>query len=627
MRALMLSLAIVTGSATVGCRAQVDVAGLERRLGPDGAADALTLRLAADPRDAAAWRALAIVETERQRPGAALVAFERAAALGAPFRAGLAAGDARRLAALLIARAEARVARRSPGADADVARAAALGAAVDPTLRARAALIAIAGELAHVDPRRRDAGAARLRAIDPGLAGGLAADATDADVAATAAWLRAAGARRLAFAILDRRVEDARGRGARPAFTPAIWATWLALRRWWSGPDDPIDQVTLDELRGRGVATCAYARGPRDPGCDVVATAGSADVDGAAWEPALVEAWQRDGWRAADADAAMAWMIVAARAVRRGQLPSWEHAVRSHVDVAAVAATPGLPRWAAAALAVVAGAAAPLPDADAPAAIVALAADRARAAGADGWPALAAAVVADGPEAAALAEVVRAYGRDPALADRRAEAVAATALDLAAIAPRLARAFALLGDPARARAWWQRGFDASPEEPALALGLALAAASAGDGPAALQLVIRAAAGSGDAAATLYAAARGLAAAGLTLDALSLARQAIEQAAPGDEDAPADLAAALLRQLGRDRNAAEVARLVAVPGSGDLAAVTAEAARLAGAPAAQALARWAALARADDPAVAQRATAALAAIAPRLPPPPAAGAVR
>lgn len=622
VRALLLSLAIATG-----CRAHVDVGGLERRLGPDGAADALTLRLAADPRDAAAWRALAIVETDRGRPGAALVAFERAAALGAPFRAGLDDGDARRLAVLVIARAEARVARRSPGADADVARAIALGAAVDPTLRARAALLAIAGDLAHVDPRRRDAGAARLATIDPGLAGGLAADASDADVAATAAWLRDAGARRLAFAILDRRVEDTRGRGARPAFTPATWATWLALRRWWSGTDDPIDQVTLDELRARGVATCAYARGPRDPGCDVVATAGSADLAGAVWEPALVDAWQRDGWRATDADQAMAWMIVAARAVGRGQLPSWEHAVRAHVDVAAIAGTPGLPAWAGAALEVADGAAVALPAVDAPPAIVALAAERARTDAAAGWPARVAAVVAEGAEAGALAEVVRAYARDPALADRRAEVVAATALDVAAIAPRLARTFALLGDPARARAWWQRGFDASPEEPALALGLALAAAGTGDGPAALQLVIRAAAGSGDAAATLYAAARGLAAAGLTLDALAVARQAIEQAAPGDEDAPADLAAALLRQLGRDRNAAEVTRLVALPGTGDLTAVAVEADRLARAATPAALARWATLARADDPAVVQRATAALAAIARRRPPPPAAGAVR
>ena len=54
--------------------------------------------------------------------------------------------------------------------------------------------------------------------------------------------------------------------------------------------------------------------------------------DAVAWEPALVAAWQRDGWRAADADQAMAWMIVAARAVERGELPSWEHAVRAHAQ-------------------------------------------------------------------------------------------------------------------------------------------------------------------------------------------------------------------------------------------------------------------------------------------------------
>ncbi|MBK9031901.1 MAG: hypothetical protein IPL61_11335 [Myxococcales bacterium] len=174
--------------------------------------------------------------------------------------------------------------------------------------------------------------------------------------------------------------------------------------------------------------------------------------------------------------------------------------------------------------------------------------------------------------------------------------------------------FTALGDPARARAWWQRGFDASPEEPALALGLALAMVDAGDPPAALQLVTRAAAGSGDAAATFYAAARGFAAVGATLDAVGLARQAIEQGAPGDEDLAAGLAAALLARLGRDRNAAEVAALAALPAAGDLSAVDAELARLRAADPATAIAGLTALARAADPAAAHLAIAALRAIA-------------
>ncbi len=606
MMAAMRASALAVMIAALGCRGAIDAASLERRLGPDGAAEELRYRLAANAGDAALWSALATVEAGRGRSGAAIEAYQRAEALGAPFRAGLDDRDRAALAQLLLARADARVARGSSGADADVARARRLDATAPPTLARAAALIAIAGDLAHTDPARRDRGRARLATIDAARARAWAPDATDAEVASTAAWLDDAGARRSALALLDDRAERAAARGVAPAWDPATTARWLRLRRWWGGPGDAVELTALDRARAAGLDTCAWARGPRDPGCDVRAAAGSADGVAPAWEPALVAAWQRDGWRVREPDDAMAWMIVAGRAVARGELPSWAVAVRTHVDVEAVRAATALPAWATAALATLddPAAAPPLPvtSVDAPEASPVPWSRRvaALAVGADGDAAL-----ADG-----LAAVVTAYARDPALADRRAEDLAGAAIDLAVVAPALGRTFTLQGDPARARAWWQRGVDASPEEPTLALGLALAMIRAGDGPAAQQQLVRAAAGSGDAATTLYRAARGFAAAGATLDALTACKLALEHAAPGDEAMVADLAASLLAQLGRERDAGALAALVRAPGSGDLAGSTAEVTRARRLPRAAALARLTALVGDPDPATAALAATAL-----------------
>ena len=90
MRPLLASLASL--AVVAACRTAVDVAALERRGGVDAAAAELQFRLAARPDDPGLWVALATVERRRGRPGAALDALARAAALGAPFRAGLAGG-------------------------------------------------------------------------------------------------------------------------------------------------------------------------------------------------------------------------------------------------------------------------------------------------------------------------------------------------------------------------------------------------------------------------------------------------------------------------------------------------------------------------------------------------------
>lgn len=601
--------ALVAVLACAACRTAVDADALVRTRGVDGAAVALADRVARDPRDAAAWIALAEVETTRGRPGAALVALTRAEALGAPFARGLPAGPRRALAGLYVERARARVLRASPGADADVRRARALGAALDDDLARAAERLALAAALAHVDPARRARAAARLAAVAPDLARGLATAATDDEVATTAAWLDRHRAARRAFEILDRRVEERLAEGARPRWPTATAARWLELRRWWSGTLDPIDRPTVDAIAAAAGGTCAYPSGPVDPACDPIVAAGATEPDGPAWEPALVVAWDRAGWRAPDGDRAAAWMIVAARAVARGQRASWERAVLDHVEVTAVAADPQAPRWARAVAAALAADRAVAPDPELPAPIAGLLAARVAAAPLRDRAVGAAVISRAAPDdRAAVIAVARSYGRDPALADRRAEELAGRALDRAAIAPVLARLFAALGDPARARAWWQAAVDASPDEPGLLEGLALAMVDAGDVPAGELLLLAAAAASGDAGRTYLRAARSFAAIDAHLAAVAAARWAIELAAPGDEAAPAAIAAAALAALGRPSS--EVAALAAAPAALDLTDARAAVARAVADPDRdRAAAALATLAAADDPGLARLALAA------------------
>jgi len=621
-RARVLALALGLTVAAACGHARPDPQRLLATCGPACAADELRVRIAADPRDRDLYTALAAIEDDAGRPGAALAALERAELLGRPLRSGVGGADRARLARLLVARATARVARRSPGADADVARARALGATIPATLAHDAALLAIAGDLRHSDPRRRARGLARLRVVDPVLAGGLDPAGAPTAVEVGARWLAAAGARRAHHELLAG-FEVAHGLAGFEAMADPAAAldAWLGAARWWSGPDGRPDLATLERALVAGAGPCWFPAASRGR-CDVIRAAGSDAAAGPAWEPALVAAWEQGGVRAADRDEALAWLIVAGRAEARGQLRSWARAVRDHVDLAALSADRTLPAWAAAALATLDDPGAPLPPADAlpagPRALLDhLAARRAPAAAPPAWPALAARLAA-GDAPALIPDFVAigdAFAADGAGAGRRAEQVMGEVVDVADVAARLAHLFALLGDPARARALAQRAFDADPEDPRLAFGLALAIADAGDAPAALQMMLRAAAASGDAATTFYRGARGFAAAGQSRAALTLARQAIELSAPGDEAAPAGLAIALLDELGRGPTARELAPLVALPGAWDLsdarAAVDREvaaAAEPASRPAA--IARLAALAAVDDPALARLAQAAL-----------------
>lgn len=559
---------------------------MARSCGLDCAADEVRYRLVSSPRDRELYEALAEIEEQRGRPGAALDALDRAERLGRAFRGGLGDETRGRLAKLLIERARVRAARGSPDADVDVVRARKLGATVPAELVREAALAAIAGDLRHTDPQRRARGKTRLVLVDPKRAAALGGDGTPEVIGATAAWLERARAYRVMGEMLD---EAVRAHGVEVLRADGAADRWLAARRWWSGPEGRPDILTVERAEALGAGPCWFPRA--GSACDVIAAGGSKEPAGPSWEPVLVTHWERDGVRAANPDEAAAWMIVARRAAARGQIASYERAVRDHVDLAAMAHDARLPPWAREELArIEAGESASPP---APSAL-------------DGasWPDAAASLVASNDaERAALVEVARAHATDAALADRRAEDLIAATIDVAASAPLLARLFSLLDDPARARAYWQRAADASPEDAELTLGLALAMADAGDPAAGLVQMTRAAAGWGDAGAAMLRGARGFAAAGQTVEALSLVRSALSLSAPGDEAPAAALAAALLDELGRTTAAATLRVLAPIPSAWDgtdaiRAVETAD------------LGRLATMAAATDPAIARLAARAV-----------------
>jgi hypothetical protein len=600
----LVRIAAVAGALAACGGRGFDARRLVSTCGLDCAADEVRFRLASSPRDRELYVALAEIEEQRARPSAAIEALDAAERLGRPFRGGLGDGERARLARLLLARAQHRVARGRPGADDDVTRARALGAKIPAALARDAALIAIAHDLRHVDPERRKRGRARLATVAPERAAALAGDGPADAIVRTARWLDEARAYRMLGEMLDELVR-ARGVGALRDM-PGVADLWLKARRWWSGTEDRPDLLALEQAEAAGAGPCWYPR-PRGP-CDVIAAA--AREEPAPWVPQLVTLWEREGVRATDRDTAIAWMIVARRAVDRGQLASWDRAVREHLapdlDPASFAKDPRFTSWSAPHSP---GSAFDAEAAGWPAVAASIAQRRAEAAFPD---ASGAAADARPVDRAALTEIAEAYGIDPALADRRADELIGRAADVAETAPVVAHLFSVLGDAPRARVLWQRAHDASPEDADVALGLAIAMAAAGDPAAGGQMMTRAAAGWGDAGAAMLRGARGFAAAGHTVDALTLAKRAIELRGPGDEAPAAAYAAALLDELGRASDAALVRVLAPSPGGWDgsdgRAAVDAAARAAAGPERRVALARLVHLAGSDDPLTAAAAAA-------------------
>lgn len=172
-----------------------------------------------------------------------------------------------------------------------------------------------------------------------------------------------------------------------------------------------------------------------------------------------------------------------------------------------------------------------------------------------------------------LVRIARAFGRDPAIAERLGRDLVASAPDGAIASAILGALFDALGDPARARAAWQAAIDASAE-PAFVWGLAEAAARTGDGPAALVFATRASAAWGDPAVVWTSVAEVLVGAGQLVDGLTAARTAIDLAGPEVLPRALDVAIDASRALGRtaqaDARAAQRARLdgLGKPAAGD-----------------------------------------------------------
>jgi tetratricopeptide (TPR) repeat protein len=381
-----------------------------------------------------------------------------------------------------------------------------------------------------------------------------------------------------------------------PSRGAVIADRWLDARAWW-GTDDELADGALARAHELGASTCAVARQP-GAACSLDDALEAPSQDGPAWEPSLWRRAELRGWRSGDP----AWLVLAARAWLRGDAPSYTAAVRAHFSGDDLGATPS---WAHPTLLRLRGGdaaayRAALDDAVRDllgigrgarlvVAVELAQAGRSRAeiesalgddhgtladallarlaSGADQAPDLAHAAAARAlrghadPRASIddIANIAAAYLRDPAAADRAADDWIAKDVDVAARAPIAAALFAAMGDPARARALWQRAADASPGELRVVRGLALAAAATDDPDAAMIFATNEAAASGDAAPALVEIARALAAHGRYDHALELVHLAL-QLVPRDDAAPLyDLAIAWSRAEGKDATELEAAR--------------------------------------------------------------------
>ena len=516
-RAVLVAV-LVAVLAACGVRARpVDTTRLVAELGLDGAVEALRIRIADDPKDIPARRALADLEHRRGRPGAVIAELAAVRELGGPLGVRLDRGERTRLAGLYRERARLRVARGSPDAldDLDLARRIAGAAGEDAALRRDAEITAALADLRHTDPDRRARGAEAL-GRDTSTIDGLGA---------TGLYLFEHGALRAAHDLLEA-WERGGGRDRGAPDTAAITDAWLAARAWWRGPSGRPDLATLDRAIAAGASPCHFATRPGEHGCTAAAVLGDP-----ARERALLARARARGWRTADPDDAAAWAAITAAAWQRGEIRSWLDELDARVDLSALdPADLARPDGAMHRQAT---------DVPSPAEVVA------------------AAVAPEAP--GGLVEVARAYLRDPAAGDRVAEDVVARSVDVAAAAPPVAELFAVLGDPARARAWWERAVAASPDDVTLRAGLVRALAAAADGEAARLHLTHVAAGSGDPARALLAGARALADAGLTVDALAPAKQALELTPQGDEQEVLLLLVELAERLDRRDQVRELGR--------------------------------------------------------------------
>ncbi len=131
-----------------------------------------------------------------------------------------------------------------------------------------------------------------------------------------------------------------------------------------------------------------------------------------------------------------------------------------------------------------------------------------------------------------VATLRRLHQQAPATVDRAVVELLDAGLDEAWMAAAAGELFDLIGDPARARRYWQRAVDANAD-PAFVQGLAVAVAHSGDPDAAAIWATQAAAASGDPALWLLEVASAMAAHGSSPEALTLLKQARSVAGAAD----------------------------------------------------------------------------------------------
>jgi len=566
--------ALLLALAACGVRTPpaVDVDAILRAKGPVAARFDLEAAVLAEPRDVGAHLALAALADKLGRPSEAIAQLEIVENLGGPLGIRWHADDRARLARLIAARGETRLARGAASAAADLERARGLGARIDDGLRRRARIAAATVALRHIDAGVREQGRRALAIEDEPQWRGARPIATAADRGAFGAWLWSVGAKRGAW------IELAAWHDHTPApREPRLEAAYASARTWWTPVDGRAPDA--DDLAGpercRFGACSAAEVVARDDGAELHALLGS---QLRTREPAEV----------------VAWIQVGLRAALRGE-GAWGAIVRMHVDLPpdGDTALPPAYRTILARLADRPASAIPPPgtlpiDRLVAAATRALAGepvDQLRAAlgplaaSGDGAtligqfepidrvddPRAAAIVLAVGarvegaPPAAALRPLVVAFRRDPAIAERLGRDLVATAADAAVAHAALGALFEALDDPARARLAWQAAVDASPE-PAFVQGLAEIQARAGDPDAAMVTATKAAAASGDPAVSWMAVARALHAAGSDVVALDAARSALDLASADTFAAALDVASDASRALGREVQVADLARM-------------------------------------------------------------------
>lgn len=293
--------------------------------------DELRYRIAEAPSDDEARRRLAHALAERGQRGAALEHLEvliRRDATG-PAERTLAA-------ALLVARARARLDRNDPSAldDCEGAR------GQDPFSVPDALLVrALEARLADELRTQGQASPALLRRLR-GLAPKaevlvIAADPNVAElesVGAAGSWLWSRGVRALAYRWLDSYVQ-------RGGASTAVLVDYSAARRWWR-PRGRLGLAVQERLAGANAILCGLV-----PDCpDVVRALAEPGLDAVLWTSAEGMEPTTDPVRAA------AWVVVGLRQWIDDPRAGWLARVAERVDLKRAAAGPALPPFAAATL-------------------------------------------------------------------------------------------------------------------------------------------------------------------------------------------------------------------------------------------------------------------------------------